>query len=62
MNTQRGKIVMSSKDFNEYLNKIIKYTEKVSNKEISPEESLKSLVESGICDKDKNLSSVYRMD
>lgn len=61
MNTQRGKIIMSNKDFNEYLNKISKYTEKVSNEKVSPKESLKSLVKAGICDKDKKLNIIYRM-
>jgi hypothetical protein len=61
MNTQEEKIIMSNKDFNEYLNKITKHTKKVSSGKISSKESLNSLINAGICDKDKKLNSQYRM-
>ncbi|MDP4093940.1 MAG: hypothetical protein Q8920_11330 [Bacillota bacterium] len=52
---------MSNKDFEEYLNKIAKYTENVSNEKVSPKESLESLVKAGICNKEKKLNSVYKL-
>ena len=58
---QRGKVIMSNKDFDEYLTKIVKYTEEVSNEKVSPKESLESLVKAGICNKKKKLSSIYRL-
>ena len=58
--SQKEQVIMSDKDFEEYLIKITKYTEKVSNEEVSPKKSLKSLVKAGICDKEKNLSNIYK--
>lgn len=61
MSNKSGKrlIIMSNKDFEEYLNKMTKYTEKVLNKQVKPEESLNSLVKSGICDEQKKINEVY---
>ncbi|MDP4268163.1 MAG: hypothetical protein Q8880_12090 [Bacteroidota bacterium] len=61
MKTQRGQSIMSNKDFEEYLDKINKYTEKVANEKVSPKESLESLVKAGICNKEKKLNSMYRL-
>lgn len=61
MNTRRGQVIMSNKDFEEYLNKITKYTEKVSDEKITPKESLESLIKAGICNQEKKLNSVYRL-
>lgn len=58
--SQKEQVIMSDKDFEEYLIKITNYTEKVSNEEVSPRKSLKSLVKAGICDKEKKLSNIYK--
>ena len=47
-------------DKNIEISEIVNYTKKVENGEISPEQSLKSLVEAGICNKDKSINHIYR--
>jgi hypothetical protein len=61
MNNELGKrlIIMSNKDFEEYLNKMTQYTEKVLSKKIKPQESLNSLVKSGICNEQKKINEAY---
>ncbi len=60
MSAQGRKVIMSNKDFDEYLSKIEKYTEKVASGKISSTESLESLVKAGICNNKKEISSIYR--
>lgn len=58
--SQKEQVIMSDKDFEEYLMKITKYTENVSNEKVSPKKSLKSLIKAGICNKEKKLSNIYK--
>lgn len=57
--SEKRLIIMSNKDFEEYLDKMKKYTEKVLSKKIKPQESLNSLVKSGICDEQKKINEAY---
>lgn len=59
--TETKKLVIeNSAELKEYLEKMNNYTDKVIRKEIKPEESLNSLIKSGICNEDRVLNKAYR--
>ena len=51
---------MDDKKMTQYLHKMKQYTNKVLNKEISPQESLNSLIKSGICNEQGKLNEPYK--
>ncbi len=56
---ERRGVLMSKREFNQYLDEIRKYTREVSASKVSPKKSLDSLVKAGICDKDKQVKAPY---
>lgn len=51
---------MNDKEMTQYLYKMECYTNKVLNKEITPQESLNSLIKSGICNEQGKLNKPYK--
>lgn len=56
---ENKKSIVTKRDFESYLNEMKKYSEKISNGEVSHNDSLISLMRSGICDKEKNINKAY---